>query len=492
MHRYAIALCSYVAATGLNLAHAAPFDEAFTYQGRVQNNGAPLDQAADIRFELVDEFNVLVPGAAAIVVPYTPTPDGLFTAELNFGIAPFEEGEERYLRIGVRVPPGGGAFTTLSPNQRISPTPYALFSTRPWQTDGDDIFFDGTFVGIGTSTPSSRLDVRTTTGRAVFGLATAPNGDNYGVLGQSASNNGAGVFGFATADTGSSSGVLGFADSATGRGVYGFALDSTGVNYGVYGETNSDNGWAGYFEGRGRFTDDLGIGTSPNARLNVRRQVPDTRPAMVVQTEIVSGPGLDVLSLAFEGSSIDASSLAAGSQPIRLNPNTGGDILLGLGGGRVGVNTVAPDGKMHVVGAGNASPAGGGIVVIEHGPSGNQLAFDGNEVQARSGGNASDLVINAGGGNVGIGTTSPDTTLHVQGSNDGTDVLVTDSEFARMRMVATDPASDVTLTVQARGSANAPRAEIGTVSSHDVVLFSNGSVRIRIDSDGSVCIGGGC
>ncbi len=93
---------------------------------------------------------------------------------------------------------------------------------------------------------------------------------------------------------------------------------------------------------------------------------------------------------------------------------------------------------------------------------------------------------------VGIGTNDPTTRLHVQGGNDGTDILVRDGQFARMRMIATDPASDVTLSVQARGSGGLDRAEIGTVSSHDLVLYSNGTVRIRIDSDGSVCIGGGC
>ena len=103
-------------------------------------------------------------------------------------------------------------------------------------------------------------------------------------------------------------------------------------------------------------------------------------------------------------------------------------------------------------------------------------------------GGAGRLVIESGG-DVGIGTTDPVTRLHVQGSGDGTDLLVRDTVFARARMVATAPDDDVTLTVQARGSDNARRAEIGTVSSHDVVLFANGSIRIRIDSDGSVCIG---
>lgn len=93
------------------------------------------------------------------------------------------------------------------------------------------------------------------------------------------------------------------------------------------------------------------------------------------------------------------------------------------------------------------------------------------------------------GGDVGIGTLNPEVRLHVQGSNDGTDLLVQDSQFARMRMVATAPANDVTLTVQARGSANTRRAEIGTISNHDLVLFANGATRLLADSDGNVCIG---
>lgn len=95
-------------------------------------------------------------------------------------------------------------------------------------------------------------------------------------------------------------------------------------------------------------------------------------------------------------------------------------------------------------------------------------------------------------GNVGIGTTGPAARLHVQGSNDGTDILVTDGEFARMRMEATDPASDVLLSVQARGSAATQRAEIGTLSNHDVVLYTNGNILMYLRANGEVCLGSGC
>ena len=95
-------------------------------------------------------------------------------------------------------------------------------------------------------------------------------------------------------------------------------------------------------------------------------------------------------------------------------------------------------------------------------------------------------------GNVGIGTTGPAARLHVNGSNDGTDILVTDGEFARMRMEATDPATDVLLSVQARGSAATQRAEIGTLSNHDVVLYTNGNILMFLRANGEVCLGSGC
>ena len=95
-------------------------------------------------------------------------------------------------------------------------------------------------------------------------------------------------------------------------------------------------------------------------------------------------------------------------------------------------------------------------------------------------------------GNVGIGTTAPASRLHVNGSNDGTDVMVTDGEFARMRMEASDPATDVLLSVQARGSAAVQRAEIGTLSGHDLVLYTNGNVLMYLRANGEVCLGSGC
>lgn len=107
-------------------------------------------------------------------------------------------------------------------------------------------------------------------GRGVFGAATSPTGITYGVYGWTPSNAGRGVFGDATAGGGVTYGVFGHAVSTVGHGVYGLASATSGANFGVRGKTNSASGYAGYFEGRGYFSDNVGIGVAnPQAELHV-------------------------------------------------------------------------------------------------------------------------------------------------------------------------------------------------------------------------------
>lgn len=239
-----------VAASVLGLVAGVPagamVGSAFTYQGELNGNGMPVNQASDFEFRLWDA----AAGGNQIGLTETlnnhPVSGGRFIAHLDFGVGAFA-GEARWVEISVRSPAGVGAFTTLSPRQELTPVPYAIHSTLPWQTSGNDIFYDGARVGIGTNAPQFRLDVRSPAPRAIFGLTTNPNGNTYGVWGQSDSDQGIGVFGFATANSGAASGVAGYSDSPGGRGVWGFALDANGQNFGVYGETNSDSGYGGFF-----------------------------------------------------------------------------------------------------------------------------------------------------------------------------------------------------------------------------------------------------
>lgn len=84
--------------------------------------------------------------------------------------------------------------------------------------------------------------------------------------------------------------------------------------------------------------------------------------------------------------------------------------------GNVGIGTVAPDRKLHIVGGSDIDPAfGGGYLRIGPTTTGN-LLIDNNEIQAVNNGAANNLGINVEGGSVGIGTVNPSSRLHVLGS----------------------------------------------------------------------------
>lgn len=137
-----------------------PLGTGITFQGMIQNGGAPVNEEADMRFSL---WTAALGGAQlgstiefsndlGAIGPPVDVVNGLFTAELDFGVEHFD-GEDVYLRIEVRVPAGIGGWTALDPRQRLAPTPYAL-QTRGLFTD------DALQVGVGETAPLSRLHVQ--------------------------------------------------------------------------------------------------------------------------------------------------------------------------------------------------------------------------------------------------------------------------------------------------------------------------------------------
>ncbi|MEO8136116.1 MAG: hypothetical protein ABI831_19340, partial [Betaproteobacteria bacterium] len=91
----------------------------------------------------------------------------------------------------------------------------------PPETNGIAITADGN-VGIGTTAPFRKLDVRASNGTAVSGQSTTT-----------------GVSGVANAATGTTVGVYGQSSSMSGIGVWGNAISVSGITYGVYGESSS-------------------------------------------------------------------------------------------------------------------------------------------------------------------------------------------------------------------------------------------------------------
>ena len=107
----------------------------FTYQGVLTDSSGPLNGSCDLTFTLYDS-----PGPGGNPVPPlgsgSPNPNtklnsqvsgGLVTTTLDFGPSAFTGGP-RWLEITVHDTKPGGATTTLSPRQQLTPLPYAIYA----------------------------------------------------------------------------------------------------------------------------------------------------------------------------------------------------------------------------------------------------------------------------------------------------------------------------------------------------------------------------
>jgi hypothetical protein len=184
---------------------------AFTYQGRLSDTAGPADGLYDFSFKLYNNPDLVFAAqqGAAIDVEDLDVVDGYFTVELDFGSSVFN-GDARWLEIAVR--PGEtndpNDFIALTPRQELTPTPYAL------QTRG--IFVDDAGnVGIGTETPSAKLDVEIASEQG--GAATIGSSYNS-AAGDFAVAMGAGTTagGFASTAMGYNTTASGFASTAMG------------------------------------------------------------------------------------------------------------------------------------------------------------------------------------------------------------------------------------------------------------------------------------
>ncbi len=96
---------------------------AFTYQGRLDAAGSPANGIYDLQFALFDAASGGTQQSGTWTQLTQGVTNGLFTVELDFGS--FFPGASRWLEIGVRTN-GGSSFTTLTPRQKFTATPYAI------------------------------------------------------------------------------------------------------------------------------------------------------------------------------------------------------------------------------------------------------------------------------------------------------------------------------------------------------------------------------
>ncbi len=206
-----------------------------------------------------------------------------------------------------------------------------------WAANGSHIHTtNADNVGIGVTTPVTKLHVETGVGTAVFG-----RGSSRGVQGN------------AIGPAGITMGVAGFSESDAGTGVFGRALHTSGANYGVRGRTDSPAGWAGYFEGRTYVTDKLFVGRQNRIGaeyFGVHAPVADGQyGGMYISTNTDEGLPFYGYSA---GGDIDMWHYLdgqTGSWRVHTGGTFGGDRLTVTVGGDVGVGTTTPGARLHVV-----------------------------------------------------------------------------------------------------------------------------------------------
>lgn len=97
----------------------------FSYQGSLKDGANPATGNYDFEFAVFDAENGGTPLGSTLTRSGVSVTAGIFSVKLDFGsIFP---GSDRFLEIRVRTA-GGGAFTPLTPRQRISSSPYSVKS----------------------------------------------------------------------------------------------------------------------------------------------------------------------------------------------------------------------------------------------------------------------------------------------------------------------------------------------------------------------------
>src|SRR5579871_5991491 len=106
--------------------HLAAQGTAFTYQGRLNSAGNPANGSYNLTFTLFTDSGGVNQYGGTLTNSAIGVTNGLFTTTLDFGPGTFI-GQPLWLEIGVETN-GGSSFTTLSPLQQLTPTPYAIYS----------------------------------------------------------------------------------------------------------------------------------------------------------------------------------------------------------------------------------------------------------------------------------------------------------------------------------------------------------------------------
>jgi hypothetical protein len=369
---------------------AAAQGTAFTYQGNLNNTNGPVTGSYDLTFALYDDGTAgsLIAGPLTNVA--TVVSNGAFSATIDFGAGVFT-GTNYWLEIGAQTN-GGSDYATLAPRQQITPTPYAIYAAN---------------AGNAASVAANSV-----TADELFTLVPPVDGQVLSFTG----------------------GSLSWTDPAVAGG-----------------SVWSLNGSSAYYSAGG-----VGIGTaSPLSKFHVVSGASDLPPRLQSSGTSSFGSGWDLYHGAIGVGYVGVPDSAAGIAPgeLLMFGGSGTPVSLWPGGlraltlatsGSVGIGTASPQAKLHLFDPNSVTgliETGGGVnawtrLSFKNADGqwdvGTSQSFNGDQLYFyREGAAANAFAIQPNGnaafaGSLGIGTTSPQFALDVNGAaRAGSGLLVT-------------------------------------------------------------------
>ena len=114
---------------------ATPVGTAFTYQGQIMDSGGnPINASCDFQFSLWDDPSSGTQVGTTLTPSGIPVSNGLFILQLDFNTGVFV-GDARWLEIAARCG-SDPSFSTITPRQALTATPYALYASNADAVDG--------------------------------------------------------------------------------------------------------------------------------------------------------------------------------------------------------------------------------------------------------------------------------------------------------------------------------------------------------------------
>src|SRR5580765_2445919 len=107
-------------------------NSAFTFQGKLADAGVAANGPYDLQFTLFDK---LIGGSVlgTVVKDDVIVTQGIFSVTLDYGTDVFTSGTTRYLEVSVRPGASTGSYTTITPRQQLTSSPYSIESTHAQQ-----------------------------------------------------------------------------------------------------------------------------------------------------------------------------------------------------------------------------------------------------------------------------------------------------------------------------------------------------------------------